>query len=102
MNSYIDLVNTLNYISDNEESIEMPGGYKQFNLHYFADDWYELHLGDILLFESFNGEQYNFLQILNESLEVIKDEIEKLQYAQSVLEFAIHEEKQKPQGRKNV
>lgn len=96
----INLINKLNYISENEESIEMPGSYAQFNIRYYSDDWFEFNVGDTLLYECFGEEQYNDLSIMSESLETIKEQIEILECAKSVLEFAVHEEKQIPEGKK--
>jgi len=86
MQKYIDLVDRLNYICENEESLEMPGGYKEFNLN-IGGFFNNFKVGGINLFEiSFSC---SIEEIIRESINVLEEEIDELQYAREVLEFEL-------------
>ena len=90
--NYVDLVNKLNYIANNEESIEVSGGYMSFNLTV-GDEWYELNCGKIELVEFSEDENLSHKDILEEAYEAVADKISELEYARDILDFALREEK---------
>jgi hypothetical protein len=89
--NYVDLVNKLNHIANNEESIEMPGGYMTFNLT-IGDEWYEFNCGKIELVEFSEDENLSHKDILEEAYDAVIEKIAELEYARDVLDFAIKEE----------